>query len=152
MKRVVTGVDEQGRSKVVSVQEFDASAPHTLWTYDPKEIREVIAAIDPAICADWIGPEAPGGVIWRYTPMKPRSEAGSSHGKHPGIDENGFHTSRTIDFDIVATGELVLVLDTERVPLQTGDVVIQQATRHAWRNETDEPAVLVALLHRPAMD
>ena len=79
MKRVVTGVDDQGRSRVVSVEEFDATAPHALWTFDPKDVHETIAAIDPERCADWIGPAAFGGAIWRYTPLMPHSEAGSGH-------------------------------------------------------------------------
>ena len=150
MRRVVTGVDEEGRSKVVSVEEFDPTTPHTLWTFDPKETRELIASIDPEGTADWIGPEAPGGAIWRYTPMAPHSEAGGGHQRYPGIDENGFHQTRTIDFDLVVAGDLVMVLDTERVPLIAGDVVIQQATNHAWRNESEAPAVLLALIVRPA--
>jgi quercetin dioxygenase-like cupin family protein len=36
------------------------------------------------------------------------------------------------------------------VKLQAGDAVVQQATRHSWRNEGTEPAVLLVLLHSPA--
>ena len=45
-----------------------------------------------------------------------------------------------------------MMLDTEQVALQAGDTVIQSATNHAWRNETDEPAVLLALLVRPSVE
>ena len=57
------------------------------------------------------------------------------------VDEHGFHTTRTIDFDFLVDGELTLVVDEGSVPLEKGDFVIQQATRHAWRNSGDRPAV-----------
>ncbi|WP_072801663.1 cupin domain-containing protein [Rhodococcoides yunnanense] len=147
MKRVVAAVNEDGLSYVASITELEPGAPSTLWEYDPADIAKTIASIDPAITADWIGPQAPGGVIWRYTPMRPASQ--TTHTVRPGIDENGFHTSRTIDFDIVVDGELTLLLDLESVVLQRGDTVIQQATRHAWKNESESDSILLALIHRP---
>lgn len=148
MKRVVAAVNEDGLSYVASVIELDPTEPSTLWEYDPADIADTIASIDPSITADWIGPKAPNGVIWRYTPMKPASQ--TTHTVRPGIDENGFHTSRTIDFDIIVEGRLTLLLDLESVELERGDTVIQQATRHAWKNESESDAVLLALIHRPA--
>jgi hypothetical protein len=44
----------------------------------------------------------------------------------PGIDENGFHTTRTIDFDDVIDGEPIVVLDEGPVQLHKGDCVIQR--------------------------
>jgi len=63
----------------------------------------------------------------------------------------GFHTTRTVDFDFVVEGELTMELDADTVRLEAGDFVIQQAARHAWRNESAaRRAVLLALLHAPA--
>jgi hypothetical protein len=145
MKRVVTGVNEQGRSYVVSIEELNPSQPHAVWDYEPSQVRDWINAIDPGTAADWIGPQVSGGARWMFAPMQPYAE----HRPMPGIDEHGFHTTRTIDFDFVFEGELTMVLDEDRVHLEKGDFVIQQATRHAWKNESDKTAILLALIHRP---
>ncbi len=148
MKRVVTGVNEQGRSYIVSAEELDPAGPGTVWTYEPSQVLDSINAIDPQVAADWIGPQVSGGVVWHFAPMAPEAEI-TEHHSYPGIDENGFHTTRTIDFDFIFEGELTMVLDEDRVRLQKGDFVIQQATRHAWKNESDKTAILLALIHRP---
>ena len=45
------------------------------------------------------------------------------------------------------SGEIVLELDDgAEVTLRPGDTVVQNGTRHAWRNRTDKPAVLVVVL------
>jgi hypothetical protein len=149
MKRILTAINEHGRSYAASVEEYKDKTPDVIWTFDPKDIRAAIAGIDPATAADWIGPEAQGGVVWRYAPVPPATE--TEHHAGPGIDENGFHTTRTIDFDLILEGELTLILDEERIRLSRGDFVIQQATRHAWKNESSETAVLLALMHRPVL-
>jgi mannose-6-phosphate isomerase-like protein (cupin superfamily) len=90
-----------------------------------------------------------GGVKWVYAVIPPLSEQAEAP-EIPGVDEDGFHTTRTIDFDFVVEGELTMLLDADVVRLEAGDFVIQQAARHAWRNESAAPAVLLALLHTPA--
>lgn len=147
MKRVITAVDEDGLSYIDSVVELDSTQGTTLWEFDPADIAKTIAAIDPSLTADWIGPAAAGGIIARYTPMHPASQ--TTHVARPGIDENGFHTSRTVDFDIVLQGQLTLLLDRDSIQLESGDVVIQQATRHAWKNESETTSFFLALIHRP---
>ena len=49
--------------------------------------------------------------------------------RHPAI-----HRTRTIDYVVVLEGEIDLLLDDRDVHLQAGDVVVQQATNHAWIN------------------
>lgn len=60
------------------------------------------------------------------------------------LDEPGMHTTDTIDFVMVTSGTVTLELDGgERVELATGDCVVQNGTRHAWRNAGPEPCTLV---------
>ena len=48
---------------------------------------------------------------------------------------------------IVLQGEIVLELDDgDCTPLSTGDIVIQNGTRHAWRNRSDRPATMAFVL------
>ena len=57
-------------------------------------------------------------------------------------DAPGMHTTATIDFEVVLEGEVWLELDDgEEVHLRVGDCVVQNGTRHAWRNRGLWPPV-----------
>lgn len=59
-------------------------------------------------------------------------------------DAPGMHTSDTVDVDFVLSGEVYVELDDgAEVHLNAGDVIVQNGTRHAWRNRSDQPCVLV---------
>lgn len=58
----------------------------------------------------------------------------------------GKHQTDSIDYDIVLDGEIWLELDDETVHLHAGDVVIQGAARHAWRNNGNRSATLCFVL------
>lgn len=62
-------------------------------------------------------------------------------------DGSGMHRTQTLDYDIILEGELWLELDEgELRHLKAGDIVIQNGTRHAWRNLGDKPARMAAVL------
>jgi quercetin dioxygenase-like cupin family protein len=53
------------------------------------------------------------------------------------------HTTHTVDFEVVLSGEVWLELDDgAEVCLKQGDTVVQNGTRHRWINKGTEPAVL----------
>jgi mannose-6-phosphate isomerase-like protein (cupin superfamily) len=49
------------------------------------------------------------------------------------------HRTRTVDYALIMSGEIDMMLDTGTVHLKAGDVVVQQATNHAWLNHGKEP-------------
>ena len=49
------------------------------------------------------------------------------------------HCTRTVDYAIIMSGEIDMLLDTGPVHLKAGDVLVQQATNHAWLNRGKEP-------------
>jgi naringenin degradation protein FdeH len=49
------------------------------------------------------------------------------------------HRTRTVDYAVIMQGEIDMMLDTGSVHLKAGDVVVQQATNHAWLNHSKEP-------------
>jgi mannose-6-phosphate isomerase-like protein (cupin superfamily) len=49
------------------------------------------------------------------------------------------HRTKTVDYAIIMQGEIDMMLDTGTVHLKAGDVVVQQATNHAWLNHGKEP-------------
>jgi mannose-6-phosphate isomerase-like protein (cupin superfamily) len=66
---------------------------------------------------------------------------------HMEPDNPGMHTTATVDFEFVVSGRVVLELDDGAVrELSAGDTVVQNGTRHAWRNPYDETCVMVAVL------
>jgi mannose-6-phosphate isomerase-like protein (cupin superfamily) len=73
--------------------------------------------------------------------------------KLPGLTEHmepdapGMHTTETIDFEYVISGRVVLELDDgATATLGPGDTVVQNGTRHAWRNPFDEPCRMVVVI------
>jgi mannose-6-phosphate isomerase-like protein (cupin superfamily) len=62
-------------------------------------------------------------------------------------DHPGMHTTDTVDFDVVVSGEVYLELDDgAEVRLQAGDCVVQNGTRHAWHNRSAEKCVISVVL------
>lgn len=58
-------------------------------------------------------------------------------------DHPGMHTTDTVDFDVIVSGEVYLELDDgAEVHLKAGDCVIQNGTRHAWHNRSSEKCVI----------
>jgi quercetin dioxygenase-like cupin family protein len=62
-------------------------------------------------------------------------------GRHPGM-----HRTRTIDYVVLLSGEVTLLLDKGEVDLKPFDVVVQRGTSHAWVNKGKEPGLIVAVL------
>jgi Cupin domain len=105
----------------------------------------------------------PGGTMFRlisYPPKRPEgwkpppgvtfesglremSEKVPGMGDHFERDAPGMHTSDTIDYGIVVRGEMTLELDDgQKVYLRQGDCVVQNGTRHRWRNPLPEPCLM----------
>ncbi len=74
---------------------------------------------------------------------------------HMEAESPGMHTTATVDYEFIVSGRVVLELDDgATVELGPGDTVIQNGTRHAWRNPYDEPCRMVVVLvgaHHGAM-
>ena len=168
IRRVVTGHDERGKSVFASDEEVEpitvAMMPgfslHWLWGADePPKLPD--AGQQPP-STTWFPPL--GGFRFGFftlppagteppTGIDPEVGAAELEAKLPGLqghmepDEPGMHTSATVDFEVVMSGEVVLELDdgAERV-LRPGDTVVQNGTRHRWHNRGSEPATLAVIL------
>lgn len=59
----------------------------------------------------------------------------------------GMHTTDTIDFEVVLEGTVVLELDDgAEVTLRPGDTVVQNGTRHRWKNPGDTLARMAVFI------
>ena len=84
------------------------------------------AKMDPNLMMKVVGDHAPA----RGLPVK-----------HPLM-----HRTRTVDYAIIMSGEMDMMLDDAVVHVKAGDVVIQQATNHAWINRSAEPCRVIFVL------
>jgi quercetin dioxygenase-like cupin family protein/DNA-binding transcriptional ArsR family regulator len=78
-----------------------------------------------------------GGVAFRWVRLPA--------GHDPG--EAGWHTTATVDVDIVVSGQLELALPgTEPVVLGPGEAVVQRGTHHKWQPVGDQAVEFVSLM------
>ena len=62
-------------------------------------------------------------------------------------DNPGMHRTDTVDYAIVLSGEVWLELDDGQTKhLKANDVVIQNGTRHAWRNRSAAPVTVAFVM------
>ena len=168
--RVVTW-SVNGKSTIVS----DAPAPNShdyrglpgfsssvLWS-TPYAPSTKIPAQEPAPPGVQILP-APGEtrlMIFTFPPItvffSPQFDPELTHREQaehiPGLaqkfesNDPAMHRTESIDYAVVLDGDIWLELDDGLTThLHAGDVVIQGATRHAWRNKGPTPAKLLFVL------
>jgi mannose-6-phosphate isomerase-like protein (cupin superfamily) len=147
VRRVVTGVDQAGKSCVASDEELGGTGVAlNVWTADGSELPAWVRAIGKTDIAANQPPA--GGSRFMLVSLPPWDAFSAALREHPipGMDEKGFHTTRTIDYLYVLDGPLILDLETGSVDLGPGDFVVQLATRHAWRNPGTAPVRFLAVL------
>jgi hypothetical protein len=168
VRRVVTGHDENGKAVFASDEEVDPTTTalmpgtefHQLWngdqppTFPDDGSRPPTSTYFPAV----------GGFRFGWFTLPPAGtqpaadlDIGAALNQleadlpgllaHNELDNPGMHTTDTIDFEVVLSGEVVLELDdgAEKV-LRPFDTVVQNGTRHRWHNRGTEPAVLAVIL------
>jgi quercetin dioxygenase-like cupin family protein len=172
VRRVVTGHDKDGQAVVIS----DGPAPFVhvnptdpewystdIWRTGATPAPIVVAAPESTLGPRRQLPEKRGSVlrinhfspepeaVRRMTPEDSRrafaalgNEKAATFGKggrHPLM-----HRTETIDYAIVLSGEITMVLDKEDVQLKAGDIVVQCGTNHAWSNRSNAPCVVAFIL------
>lgn len=168
VRRVVTGHTSDGRATVASDTEVDAITLDCLpgmeffrlWGADKAPTFPDDGSPRPA--SAYFPPV--GGFRFGLVTIPPQSQPlpenfdfqivlSEMEAKLPGMaahgemDCPGMHTSNTIDFGCVISGEVWLELDDgQEVHLKAGDTVVQNGTRHAWRNKNSEPCRLAFCL------
>ena len=168
VRRVVTGHTRDGKATVASGTDVEAI---TLALLPGTEFYRLWGADEAPIFSDDGSPRAAptyfppvGGFRFGFFSLAPDSvtmlkvldmglplaeiaEKLPGMAEHLEVDSPGMHTTDTIDFEFVVSGEVWLELDDgKEVHLQAGDTVVQNGTRHAWRNKGTEPCRLVVCL------
>ncbi len=141
IRRIVTGHSPEGRSAVASDGPAPVSWCAELWA---TAAGDPLGSTDDRYLTGELVPPA-GGTRWRMVELPPDAERRGTV-RHAGVAEDGWHRTPTVDYVLGLDGDLVLELEEERVVLHPGDVVVQRATNHAWRNEGDRPVRMFAVM------
>jgi hypothetical protein len=165
-RRVVTGHDASGKAIAV----IDELSPHKVVREGMGATARLVWATgaapsdisgheDTAAKHVGFGP-AKGGSIVRvvdYAPAKAEAtldphllakQIGDAHKESKAwpIRHPFMHRTVTCDYAFVMSGEIVMLLDDSEITLKTGDILIQQATNHAWVNRSDKPCRIAFVL------
>ena len=128
------------RPQITTDGEADAVAPGMPILPGPGETRLVYLQVPPASVALRKDFDA-AGAAQEFADLQPDMAACHE------ADSPGMHRTETIDYVIVLDGEIYLELDDqEEKLLKPHDVVIQNGTRHAWRNRSNRPVLLAVVL------
>ncbi len=167
VRRVVTGHDAAGRSVVMSDdalegpenKDWPGLGMTILWTSS----RTPADNNGPAQSDRRVAFPGPNGTSFEISQIPPESELAampeerrtrvlSVARRMKGTLESDrtreprMHATQSVDYLVVLSGELTLLLDEGEVTLKPFDTVIQRGTNHAWINRGSEPALLVSVV------
>jgi mannose-6-phosphate isomerase-like protein (cupin superfamily) len=161
-RRIVTGHDSNGKAIVlfddtVTASQRGANGITLFWVTSEFPV-DMAGAADRAQTPVGVPPPA-NGTVFRLVDFAPASEhaAPIDHVailRAMGIDPTtqGYarhantHRTRTIDYAIVLDGEIDMLLDDSEIHVKAGDVLVQQATNHAWVNNGTKPCRIAFIL------
>lgn len=170
VRRVVTGVGADGRSRIVSdgvpprTHDFETIPEHAsslLWATDtepptPSDGEDPTPTLPSVIRGPgettFMTVQFPPDSVFAADDFDPEAAHREQTEVTPGLlehfEEPGspFHRTPTVDYVLLLEGELWLIVDEGEVKLEPGDIVVQNGTRHAWENRTDKPARIVATI------
>lgn len=161
-RRIVTGTVE-GRSRIVSVNRgggFLATGAgggiHEIWSSSAQSPMGEAAddETSPAFAP------GPGGTSCRLVRIPPDAERwsdpeaaaraaaaiGQERPAHWMARHPGMHVTPSIDYVLVLEGEVTAVMEEGDVTLFPGDVLVQRATPHAWKNPGKVAALLLVTM------
>jgi mannose-6-phosphate isomerase-like protein (cupin superfamily) len=168
IRRVVTGKDATGKAiamidtvatSVLRREELGVTNT-LLWVTDstPADLSNQEDAANKKIGV--VAP--PGGTIFRVVEFVPENEVKADDetrlrimqgiGLAPEGDPRGkprnptMHRTKTIDYALILSGEIDMLLDDSEIHLKAGDVVIQRGTNHAWVNRGNQPCQVAFIM------
>ena len=166
-RRVVTGHDNEGKAVVVS--DVDAAdiqvgggrrgaTLFNLWRTDATPAA--IGGPDETVTEQFTLAPPKGGSIFRVVEFPPEdpealktidgkaafAEIGAADALVEGARHPFMHRTETIDYAIILTGSITMLLDDSEVEMAAGDVMVQRGTNHAWSNRGSEPCRVAFVL------
>ena len=169
VRRVVTGHDAEGKAVFVGDEQVE---PVTLALLPGNEFHRLWGSDSTrSLPDDGSRPDAPryfppvGGSRFAFFTIPPDGGAGApadldmgaalaefeeklpGMAEHLELDDPGMHTTASVDYGVVISGQVTLELDDgATVSLGPGDTYVQNGTRHRWSNPGAIPAVIAVVL------
>ncbi|TIX41663.1 MAG: cupin domain-containing protein [Mesorhizobium sp.] len=159
-RRIVTGLDDNGRSTFVG--DGPTRARFASDAYTVNQIWQAASVPTPVMAENTLGDSPsfappPNGYTYVVTTFPPDSswdyeggyaKALSDWGAGDSLDENdppGMHTTDSIDIVTIISGEIWAIVETGETLMKPGDTLVQRGTKHAWSNRSDKDCVIAAL-------
>jgi mannose-6-phosphate isomerase-like protein (cupin superfamily) len=164
IRRVVTKLDDSGKAVVMFDNKVALSGERppnfvaNLWVTE-KSLPDFSSDADRGKTKTGIAPPK-SGTVFRIVDFAPEPEAVARMDKNTMMKIVGanapakglpprhpmMHRTRTLDYAIILSGEIDMLLDEGEVHLKAGDVLVQQATNHAWVNRGKAPCRVAFIL------
>ncbi len=163
LRRIVTGHDAEGKSIVVidGPPAGAAGALREIWQTEGALVDS--RGTDDAGAGPVVLSPPSGGSKCRWFILPPRDPNMSKedleayyaagfaamNASHERVDTSrdpAMHKTKTIDYIVLLSGRVTLMLDKEERELKPFDVVVQRGTNHAWINTGNEPAIFIGVL------
>jgi quercetin dioxygenase-like cupin family protein len=146
-RRIVTGIKD-GKSIIAEDEIVKNAVEHfpNLIISDVWSTQKMPASLDFEIPIPNTGfPQTPkNGTYFRYVSIPPDKDLGVE--VKIGEPHPMMHQTQSLDYIIILSGELYLIMEDGETLLKAGDIVIQRGTNHAWSNRSDEPCIQLAVL------
>jgi hypothetical protein len=142
-RRIITGHNAAGKSCFVADEDIEGMTAWESLPGDPlggdrgEKRPAFIATTAPGIEPARGGSKCVLVSMMPWTEMKPMLEQGGI----PGLDKDGYHRTETIDYIMMISGEITLLLEEGQTIVRAGDLVVQRNTLHSWQNHSNQPAV-----------
>lgn len=163
IRRIVTGHDAEGRAVILCAGPPDRVVDLTdhgprfyeIWNTRETPVRIDAASGEPHEDKLTLAPPRNGTRI-RVLDIAPETQevqnmdaaearrhfemigAGEASTRHQGAAHPYMHRTETVDYGIILSGEIYLIVDEGEILCRPGDIVIQRGTNHAWANRSKE--------------
>src|SRR5215467_11075959 len=164
VRRVVTKLDASGKAVVMIDERTRLTAPRppnyaaNVWVTSAN-LPDFTATDDRGKTKIGLVPPK-SGTVFRVVDFAPESQGAhptdmnfmmknvGSEAPKKGLPPRHpmMHRTRSLDYAIIMSGEIDMLLDEGEVHLKAGDVVVQQATNHAWVNRSGKPCRVAFIL------
>lgn len=172
VRRVVTGHDSTGKAIVL----YDSNDPrtmtrpgvgtvsHALWMTESSPAR-MDGGADRAEQIKAVAPPKAGSIFrivdfpsmtdeeiatfetgFFHQTVADETHAAASPSKYRPPSHPFMHRTCSVDYAIVLSGEIDMMLDDTTLHFRAGDVLVQQGTNHAWINRSGAPCRIAFIL------
>jgi hypothetical protein len=171
IRRIVTGHDAEGKAVILSagppdrVVDLTAHGPRFYEIWNTRETPVRIDRDSPEPYEDKLTLAPPrNGTRIRVLDIPPETQeilsmdsaearrhfeligAGEASTRHQGASHPYMHRTETVDYGIILTGEIYLIVDRGEILCRPGDIVIQRGTNHAWANRSNQVCRIAFIL------